>query len=92
MVVPVPLALVVQGKKKEVVALEPFQHGLPVDAAGNGVAQRPGQPVKYRRTEQELSNVIVQMGKHLIYEVLDDVLVVACEASDEVAGFVTSLQ
>ena len=47
-VVAVPLAPVVQGDEEQVGALEGREHLAAVVAAGDGVAQRPGEPVEDR--------------------------------------------
>jgi hypothetical protein len=45
-VVPLPLALVVQREEEQVGALQPCQRRVSVVAAGDGVAQGPGEPVE----------------------------------------------
>jgi hypothetical protein len=85
-VVAEPLALVVQSDEEEVGALQVEQHPRAVLAVDDGVAERPGEPVEYRRLLQEVTHLARLMGEHLLHEVVDDVPVVTGEPGDEGAG------
>ena len=56
-VVPVPLAPVVERDHEQVLAVERFERGLASGLAGHRVAERTLQPVEDRRLQQELTDV-----------------------------------
>ena len=59
------------GTQEEVAALEVLQHPGAVGAAGDGVAQRPGEPVEDGGAEQEVADLARLPGQHLVGEVVD---------------------
>ena len=91
-VVAVPLPPVVQGDDEEVGALQCREHAAPVVAAGDGVTQRPGEPVENRRVQQEAANRIGLVLQHLLDQVVDDVPVVPGEPGDEAGDVVAALE
>ena len=54
-----------------------------VGAAGDGVAQRPGEPVEDGGAEQEVADLARLPGQHLVGQVVDDEPVAAGERLDE---------
>ena len=55
-VVAVPLPPIVQGHEEQVGALQGDEQLAAVVAAGDGVTERPGEPVENRRVQQEFAN------------------------------------
>ena len=64
----------------------------PVVAAGDGVTQRPGEPVENRRLQQESADRVGLVLQHLLDQVVDDVPVVPGEPGDEAADVVAPLE
>jgi hypothetical protein len=82
-VVAVPLPAVVERHQEQVGVLQAHEPAPAPRAAGDGVAQRPGESFEDRRLEQEAPDVLGQARQHLLGEVVDDVAVVAGEPRDE---------
>src|SRR6188508_2829654 len=83
MVIAVPLPPVIEGDQEEVGSLQDFEDGLAVALAGDGIAERRSQAVEDGGANQERPDVVRLPPKHLLYEVIDDVPVVAGERGDE---------
>ena len=90
-VVAVPVPAIVERDEEEVRPIEPLEHRLPAAAAGDGVAQRPGEPIEDRGLEQEVADLVGLALEHLLGEVVDDEAVVAGEVLDEPADVVAAL-
>ena len=90
-VIPIPLATVVERDQEEVPALQGLQHGLATGLAGHGIAQRTAQPVEDRGPQQEASDVVGLTLQDLFREVIDDVAIVPGEARDEAGDVASSL-
>ena len=90
-VVAVPLPLVVQGHEEEVGPLQGPEHVVAVITAGDGVTQRPGEPVEDRCVQQELAHGLALVRQHLLDEVVEDVPVVPGEPGDEAADVTAPL-
>ena len=88
-VIPIPVATVVERDQEEVPAIQGLQHRLATGLAGHGIAQRTAQPDEDRGPQQEASDVVGLTLQDLFREVIDDVAIVPGEARDE-AGDVAS--
>ncbi len=91
MVVAVPLPPVVERHQEQVGALQGHKRGPTPVPAGDGVAQRSGEPLQDRRLEQEAADVVGLASQNLLGEIVDDVAVVAGETRDERARIVAPL-
>ena len=83
---------VVEGDDEEVVALERLEHGGAVAAAGDGVAERAGEPVEHGGVEEEGAHVVGLAAQHLLDEVVEDEPVAAGEVLDEGGRVVDAAQ
>ncbi len=81
-VVAVPAPLLVQRHEEDVGLLETFEGVLAVDAPGQGVAQRAGQPIEHRRRHEERPIGIVQAREDLVGDVVEHVTMTRRERSD----------
>ena len=68
-VIPVPVASVVEGDEEEVGTNELFQRCAAVGSEGDGVAESPGQPVEHRGVQQEGSDCVGLVVEHFLDEV-----------------------
>ncbi|MEZ5298441.1 MAG: hypothetical protein R2697_19860 [Ilumatobacteraceae bacterium] len=89
MVIPVPLASVVEGDDEQVRTVELFEHPLAVAVAGEFVAQRSAQPIEHRCRQQEAPHRGRLVIEHLVDEVVEDEPIVAGETAHERGGVVT---
>src|SRR5688500_10367484 len=71
-VVAVPGAVRVERNEEEVAALEVLEHAGAVGTAGDGVAERTGEPVEHSGAEQEVADLARLSGKDLVGQVVDD--------------------
>ena len=92
LVVPVPLASVVQWDEEQVGPLQLTQHRGSVGSPGDRVAQRAGEAVEDARVEQKGADVRRKPVQHLVDQVVDDEPVVAGELRHGRAGIVPALQ
>ncbi len=90
--VAVPFPPVVEGDDEEVGALQCREHAASIVAAGDSVAQWPGEPVENRRVQQEAANRVRLVFQHLLDQVVDDVAVVPGEPGNETGGVVAPLE
>jgi len=65
---------------------------LPPSPFSDRVAERAGEALEDRGLKQEVPDVAGLAGKHLLGEVVHDVVVVAGETGDEGAGVGSTLQ
>jgi hypothetical protein len=82
-VVAVPLPLVIEWDDEQVVALQGREHRAAAVQPGDGVAQRPGQPVEEGGAQQEFSDSVRLVLQHLLHQVVDEESVAAGEGGDE---------
>ena len=82
-VVPVPVAAVVERHQEQVGPVQLLQHRLASGTTGDGVAQRSAQSVENRRVQQEGSGRRGLPVEDLLGEVVDHEAVVAGEVGDE---------
>jgi hypothetical protein len=73
----------VQRHQEQVRPLDGLQQPLAVAAAGDGVAQRPTEPLQHRRRQQELPNLVGLAVQHLLGEVVQHEAVAAGEPLHE---------
>ena len=73
----------VERDHEQVAAFQVLQHLRAVGAAGDGVAQGPGESVEDGGAEQEVADALGLPGQHLVGEVVDDEPVAAGERLDE---------
>jgi hypothetical protein len=83
MVIPVPVADVVERDEKQVRRVELLQHRLAVAALQNRIAKRRTEAREDRRREQELTDVRRLAVEHLVGEVVQHVTMRAAETLDE---------
>ena len=87
MVIAVPLPFVIQGDEKQVLAFQLHQHLV---AAGlstqDCVAEGAGKPVQDGRLQQKRLHLLRLAAKHLIGQVVNDIVVAAAESVDELRG------
>ena len=79
-VVPVPVALVVQRHQEEVRALQPLEHRPAAAPLEDGVAQVAAEHVEDRCPFQEVADLVGLAGEHLVGEVVHDVAIGPGEA------------
>ena len=79
-VIPVPLASIVERDHEQVLALQRFERRLPAGRTGHRVAQRTLQPIEDRRLQHEAPHGFRLALQHLARQVVDDEAVVAREA------------
>ena len=91
-VVAVPLPVVVERDEEQVGPLERDQPRRPPGLAGDGIAQRAGEPLEDGRLQQEVAHVGGLAREDLLGEVVHDEAVVAGEPGDDRAGVVAVLQ
>src|SRR5262249_32625491 len=77
---------------ERVLALELVQYAPGIGDPGHRGAERPAEPVKHGAREQEVSQWGRLPVEHLKAQVIDDLLVVAGERFDELAGIVAALE
>ena len=86
LVVPVPLAPVVEGDQEEIGALELGEPlGRPA-LAGDRIAERSGERVENRGLQKEVAPACVERAEDDLREVVDDVAVRAVESRHEPVG------
>ncbi len=90
-VVPVPLASIVERDHEQVLSVQRLERRLPAGRAGHRVAERPLQPVEDRRLQQEPPDGFGLALQHLAHQVVDDEAIVTGEAGDEARDVVASL-
>ena len=83
MMIAIPAAIVVQGHDKEVAPLQPLEHLLAVRTAGDGVAERAGEPGEDCGLEQEGLDLLRLAAKHLLDQEVQDEAVGAREGPNE---------
>jgi hypothetical protein len=89
---PPPAALPVQGDQEQVGPFGQLQQLLAVAAAGDRVAQRPGEPVQHRGLQQEPAERLGLAVQHLLGQVVQHVPVAARERGHEPGRVGMSLQ
>ena len=91
-VIPVPVASIVERDEEQVRTVELFQRRSPVGSRGDRVAESAGQAVEHRGLQQERSDRFGLAVEHLLDEVVDDEAVVAGEVVDERSDVVAVVQ
>ncbi len=91
-VIPIPLASIVERYDEQVLSVEGCERRLPSGPAGHGVAERPVQSVEDRRLQEELPDGLGLALQHLAGQIVDDEPIVAGESCDERRGVLASLQ
>ena len=82
-VVAPPAAHFIQRHQDQAGPLHLLQHRLAAGAAGDRIAQFPGQPVQHRGFEQELAHLLTLPLQHLVGQVVQHEAVAAGERGDE---------
>ena len=83
MVIPVPIAPVVEWDDEQVRACELLQLSRRTDAVDNRVAEWAVHPLQDRCAQEKLARVRVEVPEDLVPQVVEDVPVIPRESQDE---------
>lgn len=82
MVVPVPVAIVIQRQKEQIGAFELFEHLLSMSKACQCVTEVACESVQQSSRQQESPYDFWLVGRHFMYEIIHDIAMISSKLGD----------